>query len=97
VRNAELAAAVRSGKVIGSGQEPAGRGFIGGGNQHADAIYLHLRVLSSGIIRRHSCLQTVTAQYAGEQLRLCAATNDGHTYSCAVHDLNSLARTRICH
>ena len=36
--------------VIGGGEEPTGRGFIGGGNQHTDAIYLHLRVLASGII-----------------------------------------------
>ena len=74
-----------------------GRGFIGGSDQHANAIYLHLRVLSSGIICRHSCLQAVTAQYAGEQFRLGAATNDCHTHRRAVHDLNSSVRTRICH
>jgi hypothetical protein len=34
----------------------------------------------------------VTAQHAGEQLRLGAAANDGHTHSRAVHDLNSSAR-----
>jgi len=79
------------GGVIGGGEEPTGRGFIGGGDQHANAIYLHLRVLSSGIIRRHSCLQAVTAQYAGEQFRLGAATNDCHTHRRAVHDLNSSA------
>jgi hypothetical protein len=96
-KEAGLAAAVRFGKVIGGGQEPTGRGFIGGSDQHANAIYLHLRVLSSGIICRHSCLQAVTAQYAGEQFRLGAATNDGHTHRRAVHDLNSSVRTRICH
>ncbi len=36
--------------VIGGGEEPTGRGFIGGGNQHANTLYLHLRVLSSGIV-----------------------------------------------
>jgi hypothetical protein len=34
------------------GEEPTGRGFIGGGNQHANTLDLHLRVLSSGIICR---------------------------------------------
>jgi catechol 2,3-dioxygenase-like lactoylglutathione lyase family enzyme len=40
------------GGVIGGGEEPTGRGFIGGGNQHASTLDLHLRVLSSGIISR---------------------------------------------
>jgi catechol 2,3-dioxygenase-like lactoylglutathione lyase family enzyme len=37
--------------VIG-GEEPTGRVFIGGANQHANTLALHLRVLSSGIICR---------------------------------------------
>jgi hypothetical protein len=40
------------GGVIGGGEEPTGRDFIGGGNQHANTLDLHLRVLSSGIISR---------------------------------------------
>jgi hypothetical protein len=40
------------GGVIGGGEEPTGRGFIGGANQHANTLNLHLRVLSSGIISR---------------------------------------------
>ena len=77
------------GGVIGGGEEPTGRGFIGGGNQHANTLDLHLRVLASGIICRHSCSQAVTAQHADDQLRLCAAGNDRHGHSRAVHDLNS--------
>jgi hypothetical protein len=84
-----LVAAVRSGIVIGGGEEPAGRGFIGGGDQHANTVDLHLRVLSSGIICRHGCLQAVAAQDAGEQLRLGAASDDRHTHRCAVHSLTS--------
>jgi hypothetical protein len=49
-RKPGLAGAVRFGKVVGGGEEPTGRDFVGGGNQHANAIDLHLRVLSSGII-----------------------------------------------
>jgi hypothetical protein len=64
--------------VIGGGQEPTGRGFIGGGDQHANTIYLHLRVLTSGIICRHRCAHAMTAQQADDQLRLCPAGNDRH-------------------
>jgi hypothetical protein len=41
-----------------------------------NALELHLRVLSSGIICRHSWAQAMTAQHADDQLRLCAADND---------------------
>jgi hypothetical protein len=81
--------------VIG-GEEPTGRGFIGGGNQHVNTRYLHLRVLSSGIICRHSCSQAMSAQHADDQLRLCAAGNDRHRHSRAVHDLNSSAPVTAC-
>jgi hypothetical protein len=85
------AAADRSGSVIGGGEKPTGRGFIGGGNQHANTLYLQLRVLSSGIVCRQGCSQAVTAQHADDQFRLCAAGNDRHRHRRAVHDLNSSA------
>jgi hypothetical protein len=78
--------------VIDRGKKPTGRGFIGGCNQHAYTFYLQLRVLSSGIICRHSRSQTVATQHADDQLRLCAAGNDRHRRRRALHDLNSSAR-----
>jgi hypothetical protein len=81
--------------VIG-GQEPTGWGFIGGGNQHVHTVCLPLRVLSSGIVCRHNCSQAVTAQQADDQLRLCAAGNDRHRHSRALHDLNSSAPVTAC-
>jgi len=49
------------GSVIGGGQEPTGRGLIGGSNQHANTLQLQLRALSSGVICRYGCSQAVTA------------------------------------
>jgi hypothetical protein len=51
------------------GQELTGQGFVGGGDQHADALQLQLRVLSSGIVGRHRRAQPVTAQQADDQFR----------------------------
>jgi hypothetical protein len=67
-----------AGHVVDGGQEPAGRGFIGGGDQHANTLQLQLRVLPSGIVCRHGCRQAVTAQHADDQFRLCAAGDDRH-------------------
>jgi hypothetical protein len=77
--------------VAGNGEEPTGRGFIRGGNQHLNPLDLHLRVLSSGIICRHRCAHAVTSQHAGDQLRLGATGNDRHRHRRAVHDRNSSA------
>ncbi len=44
-----------SGGVIGGEQEPAGCGFIGGRDQHANTLRLQRRILSSGIVCRHCC------------------------------------------
>src|SRR5919106_1089371 len=79
------------GAVIGGGEEPTGRGFIGGGNQHLNTVDLHLRVLSCGIVGRHRCAQAVTAQQADDQLCLGAAGNDRHRHRRAVHDRNPSA------
>jgi hypothetical protein len=57
---------------LGGGLELTGQGFVGGGDQHADALQLQLRVLSSGIVGRHRCAQPVTAQQADDQFRLRA-------------------------
>jgi hypothetical protein len=70
------------GVIVGDGEKPAGRGFIGGGNQYPNPLDLHLWVLSAGIICRHRCAHAVTAQHAGDQLRLGAAGNDCHRYRC---------------
>ena len=77
--------------VAGDGEEPTGRGFIRGANQHANPLDLHLRVLSSGIICRHRCAHAVTSQHAGDQLRLGPTGNDRHRHRRAVHDRNSSA------
>jgi hypothetical protein len=79
------------GGVIGGGEEPTGRGFVGGGNQDVNTLDLHLWVLSSGIICRHRCAQAMTAQLGDDQLRLGAAGNDRHRHRRAVHDCNSSA------
>src|SRR5215471_13602998 len=59
------------GGVLGLGQELTGQGFIVGGNQHANALQLQLRLLSSGIVCRHGRSQAVAAQHADDQFRLC--------------------------
>lgn len=51
----------RSGGVLDIGQQLTGRGFVGGGNQHAYPLQLQLRFLASGIVCREGCPQAVAA------------------------------------
>jgi hypothetical protein len=51
---------------------------------------------SCGINCRHSCAQAMSAHHADDQLRLCAAGNDRHRHTRAVHDLYSSTRVTAC-
>lgn len=78
-----------SGRVIGGGQEPTGRGFIGRVNQDANALHLQVRTQPSGIVCHHGCSQPMTLQQADDQFRLHAAAND-RQHPRAVHGLHPL-------
>ena len=82
------------GWVVGGGQEPTGRGLIGGGDQHANALNLQRRLLSSGIVRRHDCSQAIALQHSGDQFRLDAAGNDRHRHT---HDFVTCIMRGPCH
>jgi hypothetical protein len=70
---------------LGVGYDLAGRGFVSGGDQHANTQDLQLRVLPSGIVGRNGCSQAVAAEQAGDQFGLGAAGDDSHSYIVRVH------------
>src|SRR5262249_56182464 len=67
--------------VMGGGRERGGGGRVGGGNEEGNGVCVELRLLSSGIARRHGCRQAVVAQQADDQFRLDAAGNDRHGHT----------------
>jgi hypothetical protein len=60
----------------------------------------HVSASAGTVLRHHLPTQLPSSRDCAVCRRaaaLGAATNDCHTNSCTVHDLNSSARTRICH
>jgi hypothetical protein len=68
-------------------EDPASGGFVGGGDQDADALQLQLRILASSVICRYGGPQAVAAQQADDQFRLRTAGNDGQRHGQVIHDL----------
>jgi hypothetical protein len=62
--------------LVYRGQHPTGGGFIGSGDQHANALQLQLRLLPSGVIGGGECPQAVTAEQADDQFRLGPAADN---------------------
>ena len=58
--------------------EPPGRSFISGRDEHAHALGLQLWLLPSGIVGGHDGAQVVVAQHADDQFGLGAGRHDGH-------------------
>ena len=71
---------IGAGGGFGVGQELAGCGFIGAGDQHENPVDLQLRLLSPGVVRRHDGPHAVAAQQAGDQVRFGAAGDLRHRY-----------------
>ena len=67
---------------FGVGQELAGCGFIGAGDQHPNPVHLQLRFLAPGVVRRHDGPYAIAAQQARDQVRFGAAGDLRHRYVC---------------
>ena len=75
----------RPGSAVDVSDEPTGHGFVSGGDEHANALQLQLRLLPSGVVGQDGHCDAVAAQEARDEFRLHAAADDRHRHWCAVH------------